>query len=169
MALGLINMVTRTCCKLVLALVLPLVWVGDCLAIEPLQESACFFMLGTSDTDSEPVRVPDLSVLHPPADKPDFVVDLDPGVVLSGVVCRRNRPEVSANDYRVVSAGYSFYVASGEPGTKTEALIVLEQTDVGHRVRVITGKLSKRQGKALENILEKLNVRQFGREIQSNE
>jgi len=136
---------------------------GDKTGVEPLRETACFFMIGTSDEDAEPARIDDLSILNPPADKPKFVVEVEEGVVLSSVICRRSRPEISVNDFRVVTEGYQFYVVSGEPGSDSEVIIVLEQTKVGHRVRIITGKLTKQEKAALIPVIDELNNRQFGR------
>jgi len=139
------------------------------LAQEPLRETACFFLLGESDDnsvdDSDLVRVPDLSVLNPPLDKPRFIIELDEGIVLSSVMCRRSRPEISVNDYRVVVEGYPFYVVSGKPRSKSEVLMILERTEVGHRVRLLSGKLNKAEKRKLVGVIESLNNRQFGREI----
>jgi hypothetical protein len=139
--------------------------VQEAIALEPLQETACFFMLGESEDGSEPVRVPDLSVLNPPLEKPRFIVELDEGVALNAVLCRRSRPEISVNDYRVVVEGYPFYVVSGEPGSKSEVLMVLERTESGHRVRLLTGKLNRTEKSVLVDVIEDLNNRQFGRDV----
>jgi len=145
-----------------LLLVVPLLTSAEsAYAKEPLKETACFFMLGTGDGDAEPVRVPDLHVLNPRADQPKFVVELEGGAVLESVICRRSRPEFSLKDGRVLSAGFSFYVTSGDSENKSEIILTLERTEVGHRVRHIDGrKLTKKEERALILVIDALNVEQ---------
>ena len=104
---------------------------------EPLTEDSCSFLLSAESGESDVVEVPGLSVLYPPEDQPTFVVEQDDGARLDAVICWRSRGEFADADARVLDAGFLFSVKSGE--AENEQTLVLERTEVGHRVRVVAG------------------------------
>lgn len=127
-------------------------------AAEPLKESACAFLLEADGEESVLIEVPRLSILNPPKDQPRFVVEEVDGARLGGVVCWRSRPEFSEQDDRVTAAGFPLYVK--EDVEEDATTLVLERTDVGHRIRQVDGKeLTKRQQRRLIRLIERWNKR----------
>ena len=106
-----------------------------------LEEHSCSFMLRSAGEPSKFVDIPSLSILNPPPDQRALVVEVDDGVTLEAVVCWRSRAEFGEFDYRVLEAGYPLYVKqTAESEDEEERTVVLEYTDVGHRVRLVAGK-----------------------------
>lgn len=132
----------------------------------PLEETSCSFMINYGNGKVRTVRIPDLSVLDPPANQPRFEVETVDGVVLDGVICKRSRPMIAGADFRVVSTGIPFYVVVGEPEDPNGVIIVLEQTEVGHRVRHIEGReLNEEEESEIVEVIDQLNRKQSGEKV----
>ena len=126
--------------------------------VEVLTEDSCAFLLSADGKESEVVEVPGLSVLHPPADQPRFVVDQVDGAALEAIICRRSRPEFALIDHRVIEAGFPLYVKSGEG--EEEKTLVMHRTTVGHHVRLVSGTdFSESEKERLVSVIDALNTR----------
>ncbi len=135
-------------------------------ASDPLVETSCSFMVKFGDGDVQTVRIPGLSVLHPPPDQPNFVVETEDGSVLDAVICKRSRPVIAVSDFRIVSTGIPFYVVVGEPEDPNGIVIVLEQTELGHRVRHIEGRdLNDAEEKEIVETIDELNKLQISDKV----
>lgn len=135
------------------------------LAAEPtttqdeLTEASCSFMLSRGADNSSFVHVPGLTVLHSTSSQPQLNVELDPGVSLEGVVCWRSSAEIGPNDDWVARAGVPLYVKKDgdEPDSPT---LVLELTEPGYRVRIISGpELSSEQAERTVSLIDTFNKR----------
>ncbi len=125
----------------------------------PLVEISCSMMLSSGEADADFVDVPGLTVLSPPASQPQLNVELDPDVSLDGVVCWRSRAEIGPNDDWVARTGVPLYIK--EEGDRADgSVLVLELTEVGYRVRLVSGsELSKEQTERTVSLIESFNLR----------
>ena len=124
-----------------------------------LVETSCSFMFSTGEGESKFVEVPGLSVLHPPASQPKLDVQLDPGISMDGVVCWRSRAEIGPNDDWAAGTGVPLYIKQ-EGDAADSPVLVLELTEVGYRVRVVSGpELSSEQADQTISYIERFNLR----------
>lgn len=124
-----------------------------------LTEASCSFMLSADSDKSSFVDVPGLSVLHPPASQPQLHVELDDGAALDGVVCWRSSAEIGPMDDWVASTGLPLYIKK-DGDDPNSAVLVLELTEPGYRVRLVSGPdLSATQAERTVALIETFNGR----------
>ena len=135
------------------------------LATEPatvdagLTEASCSFIVSSDTKQSDFVPVPGLKVLHPDTSQPQLDVQLEPGVSLDGVVCWRSSADLGPNDDWVARTGVPLYIKKDDKNSDNTVL-VLELTDVGYRVRIISGpELSSAQVERATSLIETFNTR----------
>ncbi|MGY0613459.1 hypothetical protein [Luteimonas sp. A501] len=135
------------------------------LAAEPttaqgeLMEASCSFMLSAGTDKSDFVHVPGLKVLHPSSSQAQLNVELDAGVSLEGVVCWRSLAEIGPNDDWVARTGVPLYIKKDSDDSDSPTL-VLELTDPGYRVRIVSGpELSSAQAERTISLIDTFNER----------
>lgn len=138
---------------------------GLALATEPetvdaeLTEASCSFVISSGTKQSDFVSVPGLKVLHSDALQSQLDVQLEPGVSLDGVLCWRSSAELGPNDDWVARTGVPLYIKKDGKDLDSPVL-VLELTDVGFRVRIISGPdLSPTQAARTTSLVETFNRR----------
>ena len=78
---------------------------------------------------------------------------------MDGVVCWRSMAEIGLNDDWVARTGVPLYVKE-EGGGPESLVLVLELTEVGYRVRIISGpELSREQADQTVSYIESFNLR----------
>lgn len=126
---------------------------------DDLTETSCSFMVSRGTEPSTFVEIPDLKVLHSPASQGQLDVQLDPGVSLDGVVCWRSSAELGPNDDWVARTGVPLYIKK-DGGDVGSPVLVLELTDPGYRVRVISGPdLAPEQTRRTSALVDVFNKR----------
>ena len=126
---------------------------------DDLTETSCSFMVSRGTDPSSFVEVPDLKVLHAPVSEGRLDVQLDPGVSLDGVVCWRSSAELGPNDDWVARTGVPLYIKKDGDDVGSPVL-VLELTDPGYRVRVISGPdVAPEQTKRTITLIDVFNKR----------
>ena len=132
---------------------------ADLATTAELTEESCSFTVSSDTQQSKFIPVPGLKVLHSVTSQPQLEVKLDPGVSLDGVVCWRSSAELGPNDDWVARTGVPLYIKKDGNGVDIPVL-VLELTEVGYRVRIISGPdLSPAQVERTTSLIEIFNRR----------